>query len=226
MYLIVIIIIIFFVIYGPQFWTRYILKKYNRDEYFSGTGIEFARILLDRLSLPQIQVEKTRLPDHYDPNDKVLRLSQTNCDRKSLTAVVVAAHEVGHAMQDVSGYLPLKARNRMIRTTQKLEKIGAVLLLGFPVVGLVTRMPYMGLFMFMAGLITLGIPIIIHLITLPVEFDASFNRALPLLESGEYIPREDLPAARRILTACAWTYVAATLAGLLNFWRWIRILRA
>ena len=65
----------------------------------------------------------------------------------------------------------------------------------------------------------------VHVLTLPTEVDASFHRALPLLVSGEYIPAEDLPAARKILAACALTYVAGSLAGLLNVWRWLRILR-
>jgi Zn-dependent membrane protease YugP len=67
--------------------------------------------------------------------------------------------------------------------------------------------------------------LLVHLITLPTEFDASFKRALPLLASGKYIPPEDIPATRKILLACALTYVANALAGLLNLWRWIRILR-
>ena len=67
--------------------------------------------------------------------------------------------------------------------------------------------------------------VVIHLVTLPVEFDASFNRALPILDQGGYLPPDDMPAARRILMACALTYVAASLAGLLNLWRWIRFLR-
>jgi len=79
--------------------------------------------------------------------------------------------------------------------------------------------------MLFGGLGTLGIPVLVHLLTLPTEFDASFNRALPLLSSGNYIPPEDIPAAKKILTACALTYVAASLMGLLNVWRWIRILR-
>ena len=75
------------------------------------------------------------------------------------------------------------------------------------------------------GLGTLCIPLVVHLITLPTEFDASFRRAMPLLVEGEYIPPEDIPAARRILWACSLTYVAGALVGLLNIWRWIRVLR-
>ncbi len=89
----------------------------------------------------------------------------------------------------------------------------------------ITRAPSVGVLMFIGGFATLCIPVLIHLLTLPTEFDASFRRALPLLISGSYIPPEDLPAARKILIACALTYVASSLMGLLNVWRWIRVLR-
>lgn len=79
--------------------------------------------------------------------------------------------------------------------------------------------------MFMGGFATLCIPLAVHILTLPTEFDASFKRALPILTTGSYIPPEDIPAARKILLACALTYVAGALVSLLNVWRWIRILR-
>jgi len=223
-YLVVIFLIIV-VVYGPQFWSKYILKKYNRDEYFSGSGMDLAEILLDRMNLLQVRMEATDLGDHYDPLNKVVRLSRTNCGKKTLTAVVVAAHEVGHAVQDQLGYTPLYLRTRWIVAAQKAERLGAVLMISIPVITAVTRVPAAGVLMFLVGLASLLIPVLIHLVTLPVEWDASFKRALPLLEKGEYIPEDNLPAARRILTACTLTYVASALASLLNLWRWIRVLR-
>ena len=223
-YLIVIVLIIV-VVYGPQFWSKYILKKYNRDEYFSGSGMDLAEILLDRMNLSQVRMEATDLGDHYDPLNKVVRLSRTNCGKKTLTAVVVAAHEVGHAVQDQLGYTPLYLRTRWIVAAQKAERLGAVLMISIPVITAVTRVPAAGVLLFLVGLASLFIPVLIHLVTLPVEWDASFKRALPLLETGEYIPEDNLPAARRILTACTLTYVASALASLLNLWRWIRVLR-
>jgi hypothetical protein len=221
-YLIVLAIIALF---GPHFWARYVLNRYNRQEYFSGSGIDLARLLLQRLDLKDVKLEVTATADHYDPQQKTIRLTQDSCGRKTLTAVVVAAHEVGHAIQDQAGYRPLKTRTRMIGTAQKVERIGAVIMMAIPVLAALTRAPSVGLLMFLGGLATLGVPVIVHLLTLPTEFDASFNRALPLLSSGEYIPAEDVAAAKKILTACALTYVAASLFGLLNVWRWIRILR-
>ena len=223
-YLVVIFLIIV-VVYGPQFWSKYILKKYNRDEYFSGSGMDLAEILLDRMNLSQVRMEATDLGDHYDPLNKVVRLSRSNCGKKTLTAVVVAAHEVGHAVQDQRGYTPLYLRTRWIVAAQKAERLGAVLMISIPVITAVTRVPAAGVLIFLVGLASLLMPVLIHLVTLPVEWDASFKRALPLLETGEYIPEDNLPAARRILTACALTYVASALASLLNLWRWIRVLR-
>ena len=98
-------------------------------------------------------------------------------------------------------------------------------MMAVPVLAGVTRAPSVGVLMLVGGFATLCIPVLVHLLTLPTEFDASFKRALPLLTSGDYIPQEDIPAARKILMACALTYVASSLIGLLNVWRWIRVLR-
>jgi uncharacterized protein len=213
------------VLFGPHLWARYVLNRYNREEYFSGTGIDLARLVVERLDLKDVQVEISDTADHYDPQQKTIRLTERTCGRKSLTSVVVAAHEVGHALQDQAGYKPLKTRTKMIGTAQKIERVGAIIMIAIPVLAGLTRAPSVGLMMFLGGLGTLGIPVLVHLLTLPTEFDASFNRALPLLSSGAYIPPEDIPAARKILFACALTYVAGSLIGLLNVWRWIRILR-
>jgi len=213
------------VLFGPHLWARHVLNRYNRKEYFSGSGIDLARLVLERLNLNEVTVETTDTGDHYDPAGKTIRLTNSLCGRKTLTAVVVAAHEVGHAIQDQKGYKPLKTRTRMIGTAQKLERIGAIIMMAVPVLAGVTRAPSVGVLMFIGGFATLCIPLLVHLLTLPTEFDASFKRALPLLTSGSYIPPEDLPAARKILIACALTYVANSLIGLLNVWRWIRVLR-
>ena len=98
-------------------------------------------------------------------------------------------------------------------------------MMGVPVLAALTRVPSVGVLMFLGGFATLCIPVLVHLLTLPTEFDASFNRALPMLSSGSYIPHEDIPAAKKILLACALTYVSNSLIGLLNVWRWIRLLR-
>ena len=222
---IIIMVVALVALFGPHLWAKHVLDKYNRQEYFSGTGIDLARMVLTRLQLNDVTVEITDTGDHYDPVGKTIRLTSKICGRKTLTAVVVAAHEVGHAIQDHAGYKPLKTRTRMIGTAQKLERFGAVIMMGVPVLAALTRAPSVGILMFIGGFATLCIPVLVHILTLPTEFDASYNRALPMLAAGSYIPPEDIPAAKKILLACALTYVSNSLIGLLNVWRWIRLLR-
>ncbi len=216
------------IIFGPQLWTRRVFARYNtpRDDY-PGTGGEFARHLLDRFDMKEVKVDTTEMPmgDHYDPEAKAVRLTPEKFNGRSLTAITVAAHEVGHAIQDQTGYLPLVERTRLLRIARRAEQAGAVVMLGIPVVAYLTRVPAAGFLVLLAGMATMGIATLVHLVTLPVEWDASFRRALPVLEQDGYVSREDLQGARRILTAAALTYVAASLASLLNLWRWIALLR-
>ncbi len=209
----------------PALWAKAVLRRYSgvRSDY-PGSGGELARHLLDRHGLQQVAVETTEQGDHYDPLAKVVRLAPEHYNGRSLTAVTVAAHEVGHALQDHAGYAPLAWRTRLVRLAQGAEKAGAVLMLALPVLTVLTRAPSAGLVVLLAGLASFGTAILVHLVTLPVELDASYRRALPLLASG-YLPRNDLRPARQILTACAFTYVAASLFSVLNLWRWLAILR-
>ncbi len=210
---------------GPGLWARHVLERYGREEYFSGTGIDLARILVEDLKLDGVRVETTDKGDHYDPLEKVVRLNPAMTGRRSLTAVVVAAHEVGHAMQDQSGDGLLRFRTNLVRTGIWAERIGAAALMVAPLLGAALQVPVVGRLLLVAAVCVLGIPVAVHLVTLPVEVDASFARALPLLKAGRYIPPEDEPAARRILTACALTYLAQALASMFNVLRWARIFR-
>ena len=214
------------VIFGPGLWVKYVMRRYSRpDDRYPGTGGELARHLAERLGLDGLTVEETEQGDHYDPREKVVRLSPDNYGGRSLTAVTVAAHEVGHALQDAEGYGPLKWRTRLVSMMGPAQRFGAGLLIAAPFVGLITRAVPIGLVFFLGGLLTLGFGTVIHLVTLPTEFNASFGRALPILEQGQYLKEEDRPHARRILTAAALTYVAASLMSLLNVARWWAILR-
>jgi len=225
MHYIVLIIIILCVIYGPGLWAQHVLSRYGKDEYFSGNGFNLARLLLKNQNMSHVTVEQTDQGDHFDPQDLCVRLTEKNCGRKSLTAVVVAAHEVGHAMQASQSYTPLAIRTKWVHLAFKAEKIGAVFLVAAPLVTADLRAPGAGVIIIVGGFLNLCVPLLVHLITIPVELDASFNRALPLLKDGGYIPEDDLGGARRILLACALTYVAGALAELLNIWRWLRLLR-
>ena len=114
---------------------------------------------------------------------------------------------------------------RLVKATRGIERIGAGVLLISPFLGLVTRVPAIGLLTFAAGLLTLGTSAVVHLVTLPTEFNASFARALPMLDEHRILKNVDRPHARRLLKAAALTYVSASLMSLLNIARWIAILR-
>ena len=107
----------------------------------------------------------------------------------------------------------------------KLEKISMALLLLVPIVGAATRIPGLPIYMMALIAVFMFSRIAFHVSTLPVEWDASFNKALPILTSGNYVPEAQLPAVRQVLKAAALTYVAAAIADLLSFWRWIRFVR-
>ena len=214
------------IVFGPGIWVQRVLAKYSRPEdRYSETGADLARLLLDKNGLQHVKVEKTETGDHYDPNDKAVRLTDDKFDGRSLTAITVAAHEVGHAVQDKDAYGPLRVRGLLVRGMQKVEKLGAAILIVAPFVGVLTRVPGIGILMFAGGLLTLASSTLVHMVTLPTEFDASFGRALPMLQKHQILKQSDLPHAQKILKAAAYTYVAASLMSLLNIARWIAILR-
>ena len=214
-------------VFGPSIWAKRVLKEHSCDRRdFPGTGGELARHLLDEAGLGHVQVEAlAHGGDHYDPQAKAVRLSKANHDGRSLTAVAVAAHEVGHALQDRDGYGPLHTRTELVRMSAVIQRVGSILIFASPLLAMIARSPAIGFLGIGAGIMTLGINVIIHLITLPVEFDASFGRALPLLKAGRYLEDADLPAAHSILKACALTYVTASLSALLSLATWVRYLR-
>jgi hypothetical protein len=226
MHIVLLIIILAALILGPGIWVRRVLARYSRPaDRYGHTGAETARQLLDAWGLQDVQVEISDSGDHYDPVARAVRLAGGNYQQRSLTAVTVAAHEVGHAMQHAAGYRPLLWRTRLVRWVSPVEKTGAVLMMATPLIIGLTRVPMAGLLMLLGGLMTLGSAVVIHLLTLPTEFDASFGRALPLLKQQDVLYAGDERHARRLLKAAAMTYVAASLMALLNVARWIAILR-
>jgi Zn-dependent membrane protease YugP len=144
---------------------------------------------------------------------------------RSLAAVVIAAHEVGHAMQDATGYPPLQARTRLAKQAQKFETMGSVVMLAAPIVMVVAKSPHLLFLEIFLGVLIFSMAVLIHAVTLPTEYDASFRRALPVLKAGGYLKDKDLPAARQILRAAAFTYVAAAALSMFDVMRWLRVLR-
>jgi len=210
----------------PQMWVKGVLKRHAAERPdFPGTGGEFARHLLDQMGLSAVTVEESKIGDHYDPETKSVRLIPNHLNGRSLSAVVVAAHEVGHAMQDATGYPPLHARTRLAKQAMQMERFGAIVMLAAPFVMLLAKSPHVVIVEVFIGMLIMSITVLMHATTLPVEFDASFRRALPVLKAGQYLAAKDMRAAKQILRAAAFTYVAAAAVSLLDVMRWLRVLR-
>jgi hypothetical protein len=221
-----VILLVLIVIYVPRFWVQWVLNRYNREaeENFPGNGAELARHLLDRYDLQEVRVEITDAGDHYDPTSRTVRLTRDKFEGKTLTAITVAAHECGHAFQHAASEPMFLLRTRLAKASIIAQRVGSFLLFAAPLSVLITKIPAAALLNISGAFLIMGFAVVMHLLTLPVEIDASFNKALPLLSSG-YLSQRQIPAARSILRAAAFTYVAASLATLLNFWRWLAVLR-
>ena len=212
---------------GPQLWAQYVIAKHSKDRRdLPGTGGELAKHLLQNSGLEGYSVQKDTLSrgDHFDPLKRVIVLRPNHYEKRSLSAAVVAAHEFGHALQLQIGYRPLLLRGRLVVAAAAAERLASILLLMTPIVSIVAKTPIAGAGVLAFGITIMTLPILVHLVTLPVEFDASFKRALPILRNG-YLSNSDLKEAKTILLACSLTYVAASLSSLLNFWRWLRFIR-
>lgn len=202
------------------------MERYSEPaDRYDLSGSDTARKLLDAAGLESVKVETTDSGDHYDPAEKAVRLSGQNFTSRSLTATTIAAHEVGHAMQDAGAYPPLKWRTKLVKWVGPIEKTGAALMMATPLIIGVTRLPFAGLLMLLGGFLTLGSAVAVHALTLPTEFDASFGRAMPMLEEQGILYEKDEGRARKLLKAAAMTYVSASLMSLLNIARWWAILR-
>lgn len=209
---------------GPSAWVKYTLKRYatNRED-LPGTGGELATHLVKRFELNEVKVEATQEGhDHFDFGQHAVRLSPSVLSGRSLTAVAVAAHEVGHAIAHEKKQKISHLSTRYLPLAHFARRITAGLLLGWPALSLLLHIPYaVPLHALVVGLSGL-LAVIVQLAILPEEWDASFNKALPILKQGNYIPQEDLPKMKKILTACAMTYVAAALIKVLFVWRWFK----
>ncbi len=207
-------------ILGPRAWADHLLKKYNKNDLnLSVTAGEFAREILDKQQLQVVKVESTDLGDHYDHRERVVRIARNKFDRKTLTALTTAAHEVAHALQDASDYAPFVWRAHLAKVAQVAGQVGSIILVAVPLFSLTSHRPFPFHMMGATVFGILGTGLVAQLAALPSEFDASFNRALPILRSG-YIEEGQVRDARTILVACSMTYIASSMVSILNFWPW------
>ena len=195
-------------------WVSYVLKKNNeilKDMPF--TGKELGLKLLKENKLDNVLIESIKQVDHYNPLEKKVRISEDKLNKKSITSIAVVAHEIGHAIQDKENYKPLLLRQKLIEKTIIFQRVGSFLLIiGLPSIFAITKSPFIT---FLAAILIMGClstNVVIHLITLPVEFDASFKRALPILQ--KYVPNENMRQCRSVLRAAAFTYLAQSIVSI------------
>ncbi len=224
--LILLLLAITALVFGPQLWVRQTMRKYGKERAeLPGSGGELALHLLERFGLQDVTVHQgMEGEDLYDPQNKVVSLSPRHYHGKSIAAVAVAAHEVSHALQHQEQHKGYIRCQRRIKIGRMVERFSSMVLVAAPMIFMLTRTPQITLLIVLIGVLGMVAAFWVHLLNLPVEMDASFNKALPILEKG-YLASHDLPGARSVLRAAALTYVAAALASLLNIGRWIAILR-
>ena len=207
-----------------SFWasakTKGAFAKYSKIPVRSGlTGAQLAGSILRDHGINDVTIEpiKGTLTDHYDPTQKVLRLSEPVFGGRSMAAFGVAAHEVGHAVQDADGYAALRFRSAWVPVATKGSGLSIiVIMLAFFMGGVATPL---GKTAAIVGVLLFATTTVFTLITLPVEFDAS-RRALLSLEAGRYVDDEELTGAKKVLDAAALTYVAAFITSLLTLLYW------
>jgi hypothetical protein len=169
------------------------------------TGLEFGRLVLNDYGLTEVKIEKSLTVDHYDLLEKKVKVTEDRLSKKSLTAISIVCHEIGHAIQHKEKYKALEQRTSLVQNTAWISQIGSsILLIGIPTILATGYYPLVKICLLLA-LLSLLIGIIVHLITLEVELDASFNKALPILI--EKVPAEYHDSCRSILRAAAFTYV-------------------
>lgn len=212
MYFIYLAIIILIPIYA-QMKVKSTYKKYSQISASSGmTGADTARAILDQNGLYNVRVEETHgiLSDHYDPRDKTVRLSSENYHGHSVAGVAVAAHEVGHAIQDKEGYAYLRVRHALVPVANLGSNLSWILIL----IGIFANLSGF----LLAGIIFMAAAVLFQVVTLPVEFNAS-SRAMNQIVSLGVIRNDEERETRKVLSAAAMTYVAAALVAVLELVR-------
>jgi Zn-dependent membrane protease YugP len=214
---------ILLLVLGPTLYVKWAMARHGDDRPdLPGTGGELARHLLDEAGLPHVGVERTDQGDHYDPDALAVRLSPEHFDGRSVTAVAVAAHEVAHAVQHRDGARLFTLRLALARIVAPMRLLALALVTVLPLLGAVAGAGHLVLPSILLALAIFGLSVVLQLVTLPLEFDASFARALPALRAGGYLAERDLSAAQRVLRAAAMTYVAGAFLTLLQLARVIR----
>ena len=208
-------VIVLFISFIPVFWVNYVFKKNDRIlPNMPFNAYEFGEDIIKELKLKNVSIEKTLIGDHYDLVERKVKVHEDRFKRKSLTSISIICHEIGHAIQHAQNYSPLITRTKLVKNTQWINKISmAIIYIGFPLIFATGFLSLIKLFALIILLSTL-IGVIIHLITLEVELDASFNRAFPIIKKK--IPKVYHNSCRSVLRAAAFTYVVGVFKDLIS----------
>lgn len=179
------------------------------------TGAEVAQTILQRMGIHDVSVEPVagELSDHYDPSAKAVRLSEGVYGSSSLSAAAIAAHECGHVLQDVKGYTPMNIRAALVPVANIGSQFGPLLVMGG--IALTTAGTFFGNTVINIGIAIFMAAVLFHVVTLPVEFDAS-RRALQIIDDLGILQGDEHRAAKKVLGAAAFTYVATTIYAVLQ----------
>jgi len=210
---IIILIPVLIIAMYAQYKVKSTFNKYSKiSTNVNMSAADIVRKLLEENGINDVNVQRIKgnLTDHYDPSKKVLNLSENIYNSNSVAAIGVAAHEAGHAIQDDTGYKPLKLRANLVPAAS----IGSSWGLPMAIIGFFLQTQ----FLIALGFIMFFGAFVFHLVTLPVEFNAS-TRALTMLKNNNILNTSELKGARKVLRAAAFTYVSATLVALANLVR-------
>lgn len=199
-----------------QWRVKAAFNRYSRVPTRRGmTGRDVALAILRSSNIQDVRVESVSgfLSDHYDPRSKTLRLSPDVYGGRSVAAAGIAAHEVGHAIQHARAYAPLQMRSALVPVLSLTNSLAMPLIFGGFL--LMFAMPALGQLATIAGVALFGVAVLFQVVTLPVEIDAS-RRALAAIDQGKILTGDEYTGARRVLTAAAWTYVAAAASSALT----------
>lgn len=204
-----------------QFKVNSTFKKYSNVRSVRGvTGRDVAQTLLRNNGISQVNIEAIggSLTDHYDPTSRTLRLSQTVYGNNSIAAIGVAAHEAGHAIQHNQQYGPLELRHSIVPVANFASSASFPILL----IGMFFGSTALGLKLILLGIILFSAVVLFHVVTLPVEFNAS-RRAVAQLSATGLISSDEVPMVKKVLGAAALTYLAAALSAIANLLYYLMI---
>ena len=213
--MIIYLIIFTILLVAPVFWLNYILKKNDKILInMPFNGLEFGNDILKEMGLSNVKIEKSLIGDHYDLLERKVKVTEDRLSKKSLTAISIVCHEIGHAIQHHEKYELLEYRTRLVKNTLWISRLGSgLLLMGIPTIIATGSFPLIKICLILV-LVSLLIGIFVPLLTLEVELDASFKKALPIIQKK--VPSEYHEDCKSVLKAAALTYLIGVIRSFVS----------